>query len=68
MEIKTEIRYLILCCYLNFNLAYEIKITTNYKISYCGFKFDQKFTYRVLFIGGNLMLFTKVRFSELRQV
>ena len=44
MEIKTEIRHLNISCYvvilLNFmylmKVPYEIKITTNYKISYFG--------------------------------
>ena len=42
MEIKTEIRYVIMCCYLNFTL--QILITTNYKLSYFCFNFHRKST------------------------
>ena len=39
MGIKPEIRYVVILI-----LPYEIKITTNYKISYFGFNIDQKST------------------------
>ena len=48
MEIKTKIRYLIICFIVV--LPYEIKIKTNYKISYFGFSFDRKSTYSIRII------------------
>ena len=43
MEIKTKIRYLMICSY-HF-LPYKIMTTTNYKISHFSFNFDRKSTF-----------------------
>ena len=56
MDIKTEIRYLKICCYLI--SPYKIKITTNYKISYFDLNIDRKSTYglRIKLIGIEVIL------------
>ena len=45
MEMKTKIRYLIICCYLN--LPYQNKMTMNFTTSYFDFDFDRKSTLRL---------------------